>query len=480
MTQNNTHQKSFWRTEIADILLMLGFVAVVQLLAPALSSGLPAWAQLPLGIVLAVIPAIIWLSIFHAQDRAEPEPRHFVIGVAVLSGLLAAAIGQPLLNGFFRIESWIHHDSATELLGSVLVVGVVQELLKFAAVRFSIWHSNEFDQRIDGVLYGTAAGVGYATLLNLSAVLASDGFADIGAGVVRIVITALAHGAVGGLIGYFLSRARFDHEPVWWLPLGVLLAALINGVFSWLRGAISQGALTLNSESVTAGYNALPALVLSAVVAIGLFALVFALMRRANAREAAKHVNQHDAATALITLVVAVIAVAAGLLVRNSVESRVKTYADAAGVTISYPDGWRLDKRLSEDGILRVRDPQSDGYPTTLELRWVAIDPALDDKAAVANVSSSLAINRAREEAAFKAFDLRMGGANGVSATGTYVFVANTGGALQESIPSVVMGEDRYRRRGDKVFVFSLHSTDANRALAQAQFERFISAAALP
>ncbi len=459
---------------------MLGFVGIVQLLAPALSSGLPAWAQLPLGIALAVVPAILWLSIFHAQDRAEPEPRHFVIGVAVLSGLLAAAIGQPLLNGFFRIESWIHHDALTELLGSVLVVGVLQELLKFAAVRFSIWHSKEFDQRIDGVLYGTAAGVGYATLLNLSAVMASDGFADIGAGVVRIVITALAHGAVGGLIGYFLSRARFDHEPVWWLPLGVLLAALINGVFSWLRGAISQGALTLNSESATAGYNALPALALSAAMAAGLFALVFVLMRRANAREAAKHINQHDTATALITLVAAAIALAAGLLVRSGVESRVKTYADASGVTIAYPEGWRLDKRLAEDGILRARDPQSDGYPTTLELRWVAIDPALDDKAAVANVSSSLTINRAREEAAFKAFDLSMGGAGGMSATGTYVFVANTGGALQESIPSVVLGEDRYQRRGDKVFVFSLQSTDANRAVAQAQFERFISATALP
>ena len=113
-------------------------------------------------------------------------------------------------------------------------------------------------------------------------------------------------------------------------------------------------------------------------------------------------------------------------------------------------------------------------------MRWVAIDPALDDKAAVANVSSSLTVNRAREEAAFKAFDLSMGGADGMSATGTYVFVANTGGALQESIPSVVLGEDRYVRRGDKVFVFSLLSTDANRALAQAKFERFISAAALP
>ncbi len=479
MTQNNTHQKSFWRTEIADIMLMLGFVGIVQLLSPVLSSGLPDWAQLPLGIALAVIPAILWLSIFHAQDRAEPEPRHFVVGVAVLSGLLAAAIGQPLLNGFFRIESWIHHDSLTELLGSILVVGVLQELLKFAAVRFSIWHSNEFDQRIDGVLYGTAAGVGYATLLNLSAVLASDGFADIGAGVVRIVITSLAHGAVGGLIGYFLSRARFDREPVWWLPLGVLLAALINGVFSWLRGAISQGALTLNSDSATAGYNAVPALALSAVVAAGLFALVFGLMRRGNSREAAKHVNQHDTATALITLVIAALALAAGLLVRNSVESRVKSYAHASGVKIAYPDSWRLDTRLAEDGILRARDPQSNGYPTTLELRWVAIDPALDDKAAVANVSSSLAINRARDEAAFKAFDLSMGGANGITAAGTYVFVANTGGALQESIPSVVLGEDRYVRRGDKVFVFSLHSTDANRAVAQAQFERFISAAAL-
>lgn len=481
MSKLTAERKSFWRTEIADIVLMLVFVGVVQLLAPTLSSSMPESVQLPLGIALAVIPAALWLSVFYAQDRAEPEPRHFVIGVAILAGLLAAAIGQPLLNGFFRVSSWIHRDTVTELLGSILVIGIVQEVLKFAAVRFSVFYSSEFDERIDGVLYGTAAGVGYATMLNLSAVLAAGGFADIGAGVVRIVITALAHGAVGGLIGYFLARAKFDHEPVWWMPLGVLLAAVINGVFSWLRGEISQSGLTLDATgTATAGYNALPALALSAVVAIALFALVFSLMRRANAQAEARHVNGRDTASAITVFVIAALALVAGLQVRNSAEARVKAYADPSGVQLAYPDAWRLDTRRAVDGVLRVRDTQSDGYPSTFELSWAAIDPKLDDEAAVSNASSNLALNRARDLAAYKTFDLTMTPNTASTASSSYVFVANQGGALQESVPVVVMGEDRFVRKGDKVYVFSMQTTEAGREQAMAQFERFISSAVLP
>ncbi len=144
MTQQNIERKSFWRTEIADILLLIVFVAIVELLAPLLASNIAPGLQLPLGIALAVIPAVLWISIFSAQDRSEPEPRHFVIGVAVLSGLLAAAVGQPLLNGFFRIQGWLHRDMLTNLLGSVLIVGMIQEALKYLAVRFSVYFSHEY------------------------------------------------------------------------------------------------------------------------------------------------------------------------------------------------------------------------------------------------------------------------------------------------------------------------------------------------
>jgi RsiW-degrading membrane proteinase PrsW (M82 family) len=168
------------------------------------------------------------------------------------------------------------------------VVGFTQEFLKYAAVRFSIYYSNEFDQRVDGVIYGTAAGIGYATMLNVMAVVNSGGIAgtELGAGVIRIVVTTLAQGALGGLVGYFIARTKFDDEPLWWMPLGLTIAAVINGLFSWLSGEITRAPISIDATGLgTGGYNPWPALVLGTLVAILLFGAVFVLIlliRRAN------------------------------------------------------------------------------------------------------------------------------------------------------------------------------------------------------
>jgi len=183
------------------------------------------------------------------------------------------------------VPDWIGRDTATEILGSILIIGFIQEFLKYAAVRYSIYYSAEFDQRIDGVVYGTAAGLGYATYLSISTVISSGGISatELSALVVRVVVIALAQASLSGFIGYFIARTKFDDEPVWWMPLGLTIAAVINGLFSWLRGEITQSPLALNATGFsTAGYNPWPALILAAAVAVILLAVTFYLMRRAN------------------------------------------------------------------------------------------------------------------------------------------------------------------------------------------------------
>ncbi len=62
-------------------------------------------------------------------------------------------------------------------------------------------------------------------------------------GVVRITITALAHAAFSGVMGYFLGRAKFERMGRGWLPLGLCLAALLNGVVSWSLGRVVRRGL---------------------------------------------------------------------------------------------------------------------------------------------------------------------------------------------------------------------------------------------
>lgn len=279
------NRKSLWSTSLIAIAGLLVYVVIAELITAVLNPSISSDWLIPLGVVLALIPAVLWLAFFYAQDRLEPEPRTYVIAVAILGALLAAAVGQPLINDFFRVPAWIGHDDLTEILGSILIVGFVQAFLIYAAVRFSIYYSSEFDQRIDGVIYGTAAGIGYATFVNIAAIAHSGGInaTDLSTGVIRLVVTALAQGSLGGLIGYFIARTKFDHEPVWWMPLGVTLAAVIYGLYSWVSGEITRSRLTVATTGATAGYTPWPALILTAALAVILFAIIYALMRRANA-----------------------------------------------------------------------------------------------------------------------------------------------------------------------------------------------------
>lgn len=265
-------RRSVWASGVVQIVGVLVFVGLVALIVSRTKLVLDGAALVWAGIVLALIPALLWLGFFYQQDRLEPEPKGFVLAVFLLGGLLASAAGIPLVRDLFQVQAWMSRSAAANILGSILIIGFVQEFLKYAAVRYSVYLSPEFDERIDGVIYGTAAGLGFATMLNIHYVTANAGV-DLGVGVVRIAVTALAQASFAGVSGYFLGRAKFEEEPVWWLPLGVTIAAVLNGLFTYVRG-----------EIVTVGlrYRPVNGLVLATAVALAAFALLYYLMRRAN------------------------------------------------------------------------------------------------------------------------------------------------------------------------------------------------------
>jgi len=265
-----------WKSSILLVVGLVVFVAIIYLLDLLLHPALTGITLILAGVVLALVPAFIWLAFFYLQDRLEPEPKGYILGVFLLGALLASAVGIPLVENLFRVSKWIYSDTLTTILGSILVVGFIQEFLKYAAVRYSVFPSAEFDEATDGVIYATAAGLGYATVLNIQFVIANGGVA-LGSSVIRMVVVALAQASFAGITGYFLGRAKFEKKSWLWLPAGITLAAVANGLFNWLRGRIVQTGISLSG-----GASASPwlGLVLAAVVAVLSMGLILWLVRR--------------------------------------------------------------------------------------------------------------------------------------------------------------------------------------------------------
>ena len=173
-------------------------------------------------------------------DRLEPEPKTLVLRVGLLGALAAAALAIPLVESVFDIGAWLNRGIVSQVLGNIFVVGFVQMGLVYLVVRLSVYESPEFDEWTDGILYGTAAGLGLATVLNLEFILGSGG-ADLGLAAIRVALTALVLASLGGLVGYFLGHDRLEVRPVWYVPAGVALAAVLDGIFWYLRSSLSGG-----------------------------------------------------------------------------------------------------------------------------------------------------------------------------------------------------------------------------------------------
>jgi RsiW-degrading membrane proteinase PrsW (M82 family) len=255
------------------------FAAIVALLGRVLPGTLEGPVLLAAGVIIAVVPALVWLVAFYLQDRQEPEPKEYVFGLFLLGALLAAAVGQPIIRDLFRVQEWTGESAIIAILASIFIIGFVQETLIYAAIRHTIYRSAEFDERVDGIIYGAAVGLGYATTLNIQYVI-NNGGVDLGVGVLRVAVAALAQASFAGVIGYFLGRAKFENMGPLWLPGGLAIAAVLNGIVTYLLGEVS----TINSTSVRSSlFTPWIGLIVAVVVAGATFFVLFTLIRRLNA-----------------------------------------------------------------------------------------------------------------------------------------------------------------------------------------------------
>lgn len=233
---------SFWQSAIWALVGLLAFVLLFNLIGQALTP--PAGDGLiVLGTIMSLAPALLWLAFFYRADAVEPEPKRMV-ALVFGGGLVMAAAAHPwLLGTIYETSAWLTRFWWSQLLGGIVVVGFLNMGIVYAAVRILAMSLPEFDERLDGIIYAVAAGLGVATVVNFGYVLEHGGV-DLGIGSVRMVTNALGYASIAGVLGYFIGQARFEHTPWHYLPVGVLLTATLDGAFFFLIERTGGGGFT--------------------------------------------------------------------------------------------------------------------------------------------------------------------------------------------------------------------------------------------
>ena len=125
-------------------------------------------AALLTGLVLAALPAPIYVALALSLDRFEPEPLRMLAWAffwgasgATLIALVLNTVGQVVVGSQFG-------SSVGELYGASVSAPVVEETAK-AAVLLAIvrWRRDEMDGVLDGIVYAAMVGLGFALTENV-------------------------------------------------------------------------------------------------------------------------------------------------------------------------------------------------------------------------------------------------------------------------------------------------------------------------
>lgn len=190
-------------------------------------------------IIIALAPGIFWMWFIYRWDRYQPEPRWLVIRTFLLGMVLVipiAVIEFLLILGGPGTDSFSQIGQGTGSLGNIaytafIVAGMTEELGKFLVVRLSIYKSPYFDDSTDGIIYGSAVALGFATLENVGYTF-SYGWEII---LARGPISTFAHVLFSVIWSYPLALRKIGYPRAnTYLWLGLIGSMIAHGFFDFL------------------------------------------------------------------------------------------------------------------------------------------------------------------------------------------------------------------------------------------------------
>ena len=114
-------------------------------------------------LLITIVPSLALLLYFILSDKFK-EPKLTVLGIFFLGYLICLPAGT--LNDFSYKLLEDGTDLSKRLGYSFLGPAWCEELLKFSILYLIVLRRNEFNEPMDGIVYGVAASLGFATYEN--------------------------------------------------------------------------------------------------------------------------------------------------------------------------------------------------------------------------------------------------------------------------------------------------------------------------
>lgn len=202
-------------------------------------------------VVLAFLPPLVWLLIYLKEDLHTEPSRLLLLTFAggIGSALVALAVQYALLSRLDPVEDFLLFFAA---------IAIIEEYLKYAAVRLLVLKKTDFNEPVDAMIYMVTAGLGFAAIEN-ALFLFFQAFdaelifsANLAAGaklsIARFIGANQLHALSSAVVGFFLARAWFHPKRHHFVALGILIASALHAGFNYIiivRDQLPGGTLYL-------------------------------------------------------------------------------------------------------------------------------------------------------------------------------------------------------------------------------------------
>ncbi len=189
----------------------------------------------------AIVPAALLALLVYKSDKNR-EPPWLVVFTFVSGSVLA--LGSMFIE--HRAASWTGLSLRTSVAGEAgaliylfALVAPLREASKVAAV-WPAFRSRHFDEPYDGVVYASAAALGFATVENAT-MLRDNPVGTIW--LARAIVALPAHVFFACLWGYALGRAKQPKVPGAIFPMAWIAATFAHGLYTHFVYGRGPGAL---------------------------------------------------------------------------------------------------------------------------------------------------------------------------------------------------------------------------------------------
>lgn len=185
-----------------------------------------------LGIISAgIAPGLALLSYFYLKDEYESEPISFVFRAFIFGALLVFPI--MFIQYVLEAEHVIH----SEFVNAFFSISLLEEFFKWFILIYAVYQHVEFDEPYDGIIYGVAVSLGFATVENIFYLFANGLEYAIG----RALLPVSSHALFGVIMGYYLGKGKFTKTSKnKWILLSLFLPFLFHGIYDFILISIEN------------------------------------------------------------------------------------------------------------------------------------------------------------------------------------------------------------------------------------------------